>query len=250
MGRGRHCLKGYDKPNPIVAGIALMGYPSEWPTLCEEYPVMKYLQHSKWANDVYKPYFGNRCAIWPVGIDTEAWRPSATHQKTTDVLVYDKILWDYEQKLVHLREPILQVLRERNLTFEIIRYGRYSPLQFQQALQRCRAMVFLCEHESQGIAYQECLSSDVPILAYDQGWYLDPSRFGWGQVDIPASSVPYFDERCGMKFENIAQFPERLEDFWNGVQAVWFRPRDYISENLTLEKCTKEYVQLFEQCSK
>src|SRR5882757_1913492 len=39
LGRGRYSLHGYDKPNPIVAGIALMTHPSEWPTLCEDYPV-------------------------------------------------------------------------------------------------------------------------------------------------------------------------------------------------------------------
>src|SRR5437763_14877911 len=49
LGRGRKCLDGYDKANPIVAGIGLMTHPSEWPTLCEEYPVAGYLQHSEWG---------------------------------------------------------------------------------------------------------------------------------------------------------------------------------------------------------
>src|SRR5665213_1509618 len=31
LGLGRHCLDGYDRPNPIVAGIGLMTHPSEWP---------------------------------------------------------------------------------------------------------------------------------------------------------------------------------------------------------------------------
>ena len=51
LGRGRNCLNGYDRPNPIVAGIGLMTHPSEWSTLCEDYPVVKYLQHSEWANN-------------------------------------------------------------------------------------------------------------------------------------------------------------------------------------------------------
>ena len=55
LGRGRYSLQGYDRPNPIVAGIALMTHPSEWPTSCEDYPVKRYLQHSAWANDEYRP---------------------------------------------------------------------------------------------------------------------------------------------------------------------------------------------------
>ena len=37
-------------------------------------------------------------------------------------------------------------------------------------------MIFLVEHETQGIAYQEAMACDVPILAWDQGNWLDPKR--------------------------------------------------------------------------
>jgi len=245
LGRGRQCLKGYDRCNSIVAGVALMAHPSEWQTLCDEYPVVRYLQHSEWANNVYKPYFGDRCGIWPVGIDTDLWKPEAETQKTTDFLIYDKITWDYDRTCIELKEPILRELKTRHLSTEIIRYGMYSPAQFRQALRRCRAMIFLCEHESQGLAYQECLSSGVPVLAWDQGWCLDPNRFKWGQPQIPATSVPYFDERCGLKFHNASEFPGRLDAFWARLQARSFKPRDYIVENLTVEKCAEAYLRFF-----
>jgi hypothetical protein len=74
-------------------------------------------------------------------------------------------------------------------------------------------MIFLCEHESQGLAYQECLACDVPILAWDQGWWLDPNRIRWGTPDVPATSVPYFDSRCGEKFKGIEEFETQLERF-------------------------------------
>lgn len=66
IGRGREALARYDRPNPIVAGVAMMNHPSEWPNFCDEYPIAAYLQHSAWATDVYRPYFGDRCRIWPV----------------------------------------------------------------------------------------------------------------------------------------------------------------------------------------
>lgn len=247
LGRGRHCLDGYAQSNPIVAGIGLMTHPSEWPSLCHDYPVVRYLQHSAWANEVYRPYFGDRCATWPVGIDTDEWQPSVNScDRRVDFLVYDKIMWDYLRVAAELKDPILHELRRRKLTFEIIRYGAYTPDEFRQALQRCRAIIFLCEHESQGIAYLEALSTGVPILAWDQGWCLDPNRFRWGQPQIPASSVPFFDDRCGEKFTDASDFPKRLDDFWQKLNHNTFRPRDYVLESLTLEKCARHFLELLE----
>ncbi len=247
LGRGRNCLNGYDRPNPIVAGIGLMTHPSEWSTLCEDYPVVKYLQHSEWANDVYKPYFGDRCHIWPVGIDTEKWQDNLMTPKTTDFLIYNKIMWNYETTSKELLDPIRQLLTSKGLTFTELRYGSYKPQEYQKALEYCRSMIFLCEHESQGIAYQECLSSNVPILAWDQGECLDPNRFAWGTPHIPATSVPYWDDRCGVKFKGINDFSDQLEIFLSKLYANEFAPRDYILENLTLEKCARDFVNILEK---
>ncbi|NBX69995.1 MAG: glycosyltransferase family 1 protein [Proteobacteria bacterium] len=245
LGRGKTCLDGYRKKNKIVAGIGLMTHPSEWPTLCDEYPVSKYLQHSEWANNVYKPFFGSRCEVWPVGINTYEWSPKKQRQqKQNDFLIYNKIRWDYKNQSEILLKPILNILKEKNLSFQEIRYGKYSPYQFKKALRNSKAMIFLCEHESQGIAYQECLASDVPILAWDQGWCLDPNRKTWNQPEIPSSSVPYFSQECGIKFKNIKEFPEALNLFLFNLGHGLFYPRKYILENLTLEKSAQRFLEI------
>jgi len=95
LGSGRKVIEGYDRPNVIIGGIAMMTHPSEWPNLCDEYPVVKYLQHSDWANNVYIPYYGtDRCEIWPAGIDTDKWKPAPIFAKKYDLLIYNKIRWD------------------------------------------------------------------------------------------------------------------------------------------------------------
>src|SRR5260370_12809858 len=127
LGRGRTCLEGYDKLNPIVAGIGLMTHPSEWPTLCEDYPVAKYLQHSQWANSIYQSYFGDRCEIWPVGIDSNMWKPANAEEKSLDFLIYDKVRWEYERVSRELLDPIRGILKGRGLSFEEIRYDSYDP---------------------------------------------------------------------------------------------------------------------------
>ena len=243
LGRGRSCLDGYEKPNPIVAGIGLMTHPSEWPTLCDDYPVAKYLQHSAWASSIYRSYFGDRCEIWPVGIDTAAWKPNGC-MKAVDFLIYDKIRWQHERASQELLDPVRHILRSKGLNFEEIRYGSYRPAEYSSALARCRAMIFLCEHESQGLAYQECLSCNVPILAWDQGQCLDPNRFSWGAPHIPATSVPYWDERCGLKFSDATEFAVKLDEFLDQQLRDEFSSRDYIIENLTLEKCARKFVAI------
>jgi hypothetical protein len=244
LGRGINCLNGYNKTNLIVAGIGLMTHPSEWSRLCDEYPVVKYLQHSEWANQVYKPYFGDRCTVWPVGIDTDLWQPFQNPLKSVDFLIYNKVRWEREQHEMDLLRPIRQLLKQKNLSFEEIRYGAYTPKDYQQALSRCCAMIFLCEHESQGLAYQQALASDLPILAWDQGQCLDPNRFGWGSPHIPATSVPYWSDRCGVKFANISEFAARLDEFTQKLNALEFAPREYILENLTLEKCAQKFLTI------
>jgi hypothetical protein len=246
IGSGRHALQGYARPNPIVAGPGLMTHPSEWPTLCEEYPVAFYLQHSAWANDVYRPYFKDKCRIWPVGIDTQSWQPAAPAAKAFDFLLYDKILWRREELVPGLLDRIKDELARRKLTFVELRYGCYDERRYKDALAKSRAMIFMCEHESQGLACQECLSSDVPVLAWDQGRWLDPNRFAWGDPDVAATSVPYFDARCGLRFRDAEEFVGRLEEFLDLQRDGALQPRVYVLERLTLEKCSSRYLELLD----
>lgn len=244
LGRGHHALQGYDRSNPIIAGIGLMSHPSEWPTLCQDYPVLRYLQHSDWTNNIYKPFYGDCCAIWPVGIDTGAWKPVGTG-KDLDFLIYDKVHWERPRREAELIQPVRNALSQRGLSFAELRYGRYDEPEYRRLLARSKAMIFLTEHESQGLAYQECLSCDVPILAWDQGWYLDPNRERWGMPQTPATSVPYFDSRCGETFRGAEEYEARLERFLERLRLREFRPRDYVLENLTLERCSGRFLEFF-----
>ncbi len=245
IGRDRDCLAGYNLPNPIVAGVALMTHPTEWPTLCQDYPVATYVQHCEWALALYRPYFGaDHCAVWPVGIETDAWQPVPVSAKTTDFLLYNKVRWEHARYEKDLLGPIRDRLRAQGLTFEEIRYGHYKPEQYAAALARCRALLFVCEHESQGIAYQEAMSANVPVLAWDPGEWLDPERFKWSTPHVPATSVPYFDARCGERFCDAATFPAALGLFLERLRMGVYAPREYILENLTLALSARRYLAL------
>jgi hypothetical protein len=249
-----HVLDKIPWKNPILFGAAVYSHPLDDPDLLERLPVRKVLVPGEWMRQMCEPYWGDKVAAWPVGIDTEHWRPQTTDDKTTDYkttdfLVYDKVRWEHDRYESELLRPIREELVKHNLSFKEIRYGFYEEENFHWRLQQCRAMIFLCEHETQGIAYQQALACGVPILAWDRGgFWQDPKYYPHRVKFEPVSSVPYWDERCGVKFAGIAEFSGRLDDFWAHVQAATFRPRDYILENLTLEKCVRDYLSIVGNC--
>lgn len=237
-----HVLDRMTWKNPILFGASIYSHPEDDPSLLNRLLVRKVLVPGAWMELMCKPFWRDTVAAWPVGIDTERWRPTSLEKKDIDVLLYDKVRWKHDQFEASLIGPIRAEIRERGLSSIELRYGFYREEDFHAALGRCRSMIFLCEHETQGIAYQQALSCDVPILAWDRGGYWeDPAYFPHKVTFQPVTSVPYWDERCGEKFKDSAEFPEVLATFWEGVRAQRFRPRDYILENLTLEKCAREY---------
>ncbi|MCO5936059.1 glycosyltransferase family 1 protein [Mucilaginibacter sp. RB4R14] len=246
LGNGRYALQGYHQPNPVIAGIGLMTHPSEWPGLFTDYPVAKYLQHSVWANNVYIPYYGTaNCEIWPAGVNTGKWAPSANTTKKYDILVYDKIMWDKDETRKQLKAPILEKLNKLGLSYAEITYGDYKEAKYFDLLQQSKAMIFLCEHESQGFACCEAMATNVPVFAWNKGQWLDPNRFAWGETEpVPASSIPFFDTRCGMQFKNMEGFEASIDQFWHTLTTNGFKPREYILENITLKKSAQKMLDI------
>jgi len=238
-------------PNPIVFGASIFSHPAACPDFWQRHPnVQKMLIPGPWMHDMFAEHYPeDRLDVWPVGIDVDEWRPERSPSEKPDrVLLYDKVRWAHNRYEKVIIEPIRRHLRSQGIEIETLRYGHYFPEDLKSALGRCRAVVFLCEHETQGIAYQQMLAFGVPIFAWDRGGYWqDPNFFSdrvrYGSV----SSVPYWDERCGMKFETADEFVGRFSDFWERVQAGEFAPRDYVVENLTLEKCARWYADIADE---
>ena len=243
---GKPCvLDKIEWKNPILFGAAVYSHPLDDPHLLERLPVKKILVPGPWMKEMCRPYWGDVVDAWPIGIDTDLWHPSNTAQKSVDVLLYDKVRWEHDRYEAILIEPIRAMLKRCGHSCREMRYGFYRDEEFRSALGQCRAMIFLCEHETQGIAYQQALSCDVPIFAWDRGGYWqDPSYYPDKVRFAPVTSVPYWDDRCGRKFVDAAEFSANWNGFWNDVEAKHFRARDYILENLTLEMCARQYVEV------
>jgi len=235
--------------NPIIFGASVFSHPIEYPEfLAKNTNIKKILVPGPWMKKMFDIYYKKDVTIsWPVGIDTEKWSPSLKlKSQLIDFLVYDKIRWqhdDYEQKLLI---PILSYLEDKNYSYEIIKYGNYRSEDLVAKIGISKSVIFLCEHETQGLAYQQILSTDTPIFAWDRGGYWqDPDHFPHQvKFDEDVSSVPYWDERCGMKFRDLSEFKTLITKFVEEQKSMNFSPRKYILENLTLEKCAQRYCEI------
>lgn len=238
--------------NPILFGAGVFSHPIDCPDLFTSYPnVKKILVPGQWMRTMCQPYYGDHVEYWPVGIETEKWSPAIKETEAqTDFLIYDKIRWSHELYEKDLLNPLIKQLAKQNLSYELIRYGHYQPGDLKEQLSRAKAVIFLCEHETQGIAYQQILATGTPILAWDRGgFWQDPYYYPHKVKYQPVSSVPYWDERCGLKFKTETDFPLVLDEFLIKLQHKQFNPRAYILENLTLEISAQKYVDIYQSLS-
>jgi hypothetical protein len=230
-----------------ISGVGVLNFADEWPTMFQDTQIAFHLQACEWAAACYQLAFGNRIRIWPVGIETEKFSPHSIAAKKFDFLIYNKLRWPGELPEPNLRDEVLRALNVRGLSYVEIGYGQYPrgrENSYHAMLARSRAMLFLCENETQGIAYNEALSMGVPLLAWNPRCWLDPNRHMHGLGECPASSVPYWDDRCGEQFHTIATMSDTLDLFLDRLRHGSYRPREYILEHLTLEKCAWHYVTL------
>ena len=242
-----HLLDKIKWKNPILFGASVFSHPIEEQELFNLFPIANILVPGEWMRRMFEPYYGNKVLAWPVGIDTDKWTPTSLEHKDIDILLYDKVRWEHERYKVELINPIQVHLKEKRFKVETIRYGFYTEEDFHSLLNRSKAMIFLCEHETQGIAYQQALSCNVPILAWDRGgFWQDPSYYPHKVKYSSVSSVPYWDERCGNKFKTIDEFFVELQEFLIKLEGNQFSPRNYILNNLTLEKCAQNYIEILQ----
>jgi len=186
--------------------------------------------------------------IWPVGIDTEDFKDVSQTPKIYDALVYFKRRTSKELK------QVVALLKQAGQSYLVLKYGHYSRAGFKKVLAKCRYAVILDGNESQGIAIQEIMSSNLPMFVFDQ-IYLGESTDSSLRENLQVSSVPYWSEVCGVKVATDTfgkanhpyfQIPDTRVQFQDFLQNLGsFSPRSYILENLELEDQAKKFLEFF-----
>jgi len=238
-----HILERWALPNPAVLGPGLFDHPSLAPRLFDDARFRSYLVTCEWMKSLFEPVYGPRCHTWCAGIDLAEWPDYGNAPKDIDLLVYDKIRWQREHYQAALVRPILAEAERRRLTVAVLPYGGYDQQQYRQLLARSRGMLFLTEHETQGLAYQQALACGIPLLAWDNGFWLDPQRARYGADPVPAASVPYFSPDCGETFADADAFSPALDRFIS--RLAHYQPRRYVQDHLSFERSARAYLDAY-----
>ena len=238
-----NCIPEWSLPNPAILGPSMYDNPSQNPNLMKDPRFKYYLLTCNWLKDVFEKVYGNACVLWYAGISTDEWGDTKNNQKSIDVLIYDKVRWEREKTIPLFLDPIKSYLDKKGLSYFVLPYGNITHEVYKDLLKKSKSMVFLCEHETQGIAYQEALASNVPIIAWDHGWWTDPVWPAFSENPIPATSVPNFSKECGEKFKMISDFPEIFERFWTNLDS--YEPRAYIEKEVSFKASADLYAKYY-----
>jgi hypothetical protein len=222
----------------LAAGPNLVVTPLDEDKLLQHPLIDVIITPCKWVSEFYAslaPQIRDKLIEWPVGVDTDLWKPNPDINARPLWLIYDKTDANGQAELVAAKNE----LARRNLPHKIIKYGTYQPHEYYEDLTHSAAMIYLSPSESQGIAQFEAWSCNVPTLVWDR------HRVEWQSLTFTnplASSSPYLDDSCGIRFLNSEQMAPALDAFLASFDQ--FRPRDYVLKSFTLMASAAQYAAI------
>ena len=183
-------------------------------------------------------------AQFPFAVDVDRFRPQIK-QIEFDCLVYQK------RRLRSTIDSVIGTLNEKGVSYREIGYGGYNEEGYLELLNRCKFMICLDAHESQGFALEEAMSCNIPLLVLDATTMYDESCDGYTATyeylrprKLSSTSVPYWSDTCGIKITDTAELPTALDTMLRTYES--FTPRDYVVKTLSPTACMDRILDYFE----
>jgi hypothetical protein len=202
-----------------------------------------YIILSKWVKTIWESdpiciKHNLRLFDIPFPIDVTRFSPSP-YNTNNQVFVYFKRRNPAELNFV------LNYLEYANIPYKVFDYvNRYEESDYLEFLQQyAKYGIWIGSHESQGYALQEALSCNIPLLVWNVKSMHQEYNSEYGE-HLKATTIPYWDDRCGEFFYDTTKFGETLKKLQNGIDNNKYEPRKYVLENLSPEKCETNFIQL------
>ena len=207
-----------------------------------------YLHPSNWVCDFWKYLDFNKCPLesWPVGIDTNEFYERSKPEDGI-VLVY------FKQRKPEDLNFVKKILQEKKIKYDIIIYGLYEQNEYIKKLENTKYIIWIGTQESQGIALEEALSMNIPIIVWNINNIQQFDKNGkiiggFSEKEYKynmVTSAYYFDNRCGILLKD----KNTLDDSITKMEIVWkdFKPREYIVDNLNLKDQAEKLIRLFDK---
>lgn len=228
--------EAYKKHEKLEHGSCVIG-PQIWPfdeygTFLKDNP--QYYKklivpgESVYQSFIEQGYVKDKLVKWPVGIKDI----SVERSEETKFLVY------FKRRSTDDLDTVISFLEEQKYQYQIFRYGSYSQEEFYFSLQDCSHGIIIDGPESQGIAIQEMMSSNMPLLVWDNvEWEEMP-----GLMNPVPTTVNYWSDECGEKFYNS----DELEQAFNKFITSEYSPKEYVKRELSYQVSVKRLLEIFE----
>ena len=170
----------------------------------------------------------DKIAVWPVGIEEF----NNIREVNYDCLIY------FKRRDQSELDAVKKFLVKNGFSYRMVEYGTYGEDGFKQLVNSAKFCFLINGTESQGIAVQEIMSMGVPIIAWDIKEWLDQGE----AYRVPATSIPYWDERCGEVFFNIDDLEVTFSKFYATLDQ--YDPKAFIKDNLSFECSVKNLLDI------
>ena len=215
-----------DAGRRLIAGPNLAILPSDAPELMTAPEIDVCLVPSDWVRELYEadaPALRGRIAVWPAGVDEQAWRPGERAGRRA--IVYRKDLPGQHNAPAALVDGAARALAAAGFGVTELDYGTMTHEAYRAALGEAEVMVFFSASESQCLAQVEAWACDVPTLVWDGG------RLVYRGREYATSSGPYVSAANGRLFADAGEL-EALLAGWDELRPA-LAPREWVLEHMT-----------------
>ena len=197
-----------------------------------------YIQPSEWVVHLWKQMGAEQyIPIKPFCFPVDTYKFNQVNQERKKVFIYFK---SRHPKELQFMEDYLKKMNIEYVIFDYIK--RYKEEDYISYLQDSKYGLILGRHESQGFAIEEALACNVPLLVWNTK-YMSQEQ-GYNYPNIPCTTIPYWSDKCGEIFYEKEEFECKYNEFINKLET--YEPRQYILENLSLEKCSNNLINLLD----
>jgi hypothetical protein len=199
----------------LIAGPNIVVTPNDARGILLNPEIDYVLVPSQWVADYYEsvaPSLKSKLVIWPAGVA----RASASTRDGCVILYF-------KSQNTHLYEEARAAIEKTGNTECTLTYGKYAHASYLEALHTAKAVIYISQSESQGLALQEAWMRDVPTFVHYTG-KAQTRAFTWQNDKINA---PYLTEGLGAFYRTAQELESLLR------QADAYHPQPYTKKMLS-----------------
>lgn len=184
----------------------------------------------EWVKNAHANWIpADKIEIWNCGIDFNK------YSEIKKPIEYDFLVY-YKRRGVADLNSVLTFLNENNLNYRLLEYNHYNDNEFRDTISKSKYGLIIDGTETQGIAIQEMMSCNLPLLVWDIKEWHDR-----GPAHVcSATSIPYFDKTCGEVFYDVADIEQTYKKLIQGS----YQPREYILKNCNYITQAKKILEI------